>query len=663
MASVSIKSVEKNYAIAFEYDPHLVSAVKEVPNRRFDRASKLWTVPKTSGEHLTKFIDAVRRSGRECSLEAGIEAELAESARKAAESIAESKLSDTGFVVPCPDGLEFRPFQRAGVAYAVKKGNALIADEMGLGKTPQSVGVSNCDPSVQSVLVIVPSSLRINWQREWKKWCTKGLSVGVFQTGASRLPPTNVVVINYDNLKKMIREIHDRAWDMLVCDEAHALKNPKALRSLLVLGGQKKVGKGKGAEVVKYEAIFARRKLYLTGTPIMNKPIEIWPLVHSLCPDAFRSWKAFVYRYCGASFDGYGMDVSGATNLDELQEVLRTHVMVRRLKKDVLTELPAKQRQVVELEDDSCSRIVSREWSLVQQHEEKLEALRVAAELAKAGTDEEYEQAVAALTAGSALAFTEMAAARRDTALAKLPLVIDHLKEIEADKVILFAHHHDVVNGLKEAFPDAVVVTGQTKLEDRQAAVDRFQNDPSCRVFIGNIRAAGVGLTLTASSYVAFAELDWTPAMMTQAEDRAHRLGQKDSVLVQHLVLNGSLDAVMAKRLIGKQKIADAALDIEHADREPLLPMVTSDAVTQTITHKAVVEEAEKLSPDEIATIHAGLRKLAAMCDGAQAIDGAGFNKFDVRIGMSLAEAPRLTAKQAVLGKKLVHKYRRQLGV
>jgi hypothetical protein len=186
----------------------------------------------------------------------------------------------------------------------------------------------------------------------------------------------------------------------------------------------------------------------------------------------------------------------------------------------------------------------------------------------------------------------------------------------------------------------------------RQAAVEAFQNDPSCRLIIGSIGAMGVGLTLTASSHVIFAELDWTPANVTQAEDRAHRIGQLESVLVQHLVVKGSLDARMVELLIQKQEIADLALDEETLDDVSDRALVEKPSVSDEL-----MAEALKVS----GLVHMQLRYLAACCDGANMLDGHGFNKLDTYIGKRLAALPSLTPRQALLGQKIVTKYRRQL--
>ena len=247
---------------------------------------------------------------------------------------------------------------------------------------------------------------------------------------------------------------------------------------------------------------------------------------------------------------------------------LRATVMVRRMKRDVLAELPAKSRQMIELPAGSAEALVEREWSSYRAQEAVLVQMREAARTATvAGNDEEYARAVKDLGRARTAAFAAMATVRRDVAMKKLPLVIAHLADslAPAHKIVVFAHHHDVINAVHAAFEEcSVVVTGDTPSEQRHENVRRFQEDPQVLLFVGNIQAAGVGVTLTAASHVVMSELDWVPARLTQAEDRCHRIGQSDNVLVQHLVLEGSLDAVMARRLIEKQEMADKSLNVRR---------------------------------------------------------------------------------------------------
>lgn len=568
-----------------------------------------------------------------------------------------SKATGADISVPAPEGFTYLPFQKAGIAYASGRPATLIGDEMGLGKTIQAIGLINADRSVKNALVICPASLKINWARELEKWLVRSLTVEIANGG--KLPETNVVVINYDILTRHNKALREREWDILIVDECHYLKNPKAQRTAQVLG------KWHREPEKKIEAIPAKKKVFLTGTPILNRPIELWPLLSALDKNGLgRSWKYFVTRYCEGHQNGYGWDVSGASNLDELQEKLRATIMVRRLKKDVLTELPAKRRQIIELPANGCIGAIKAETKAWEKQEAKLNELRVKVELAKASDNpEEYEEAVKKLRESARIAFTEISKLRHETALAKVPAVLDHLKDtLEAvDKIVLFAHHKDVIEALRnELGNECVILTGDCSQEERQAAVDRFQTDETCKVFIGSIGAAGVGITLTAASMVVFAELDWVPGNITQAEDRCHRIGQTESVLVQHLVLDGSLDAKMAKTLVEKQEVIDAALDDEIKIEEPVIPTL-DEVATKNTGRKIIEEEATGITEEQIEAVHTGLQILAGMCDGACQLDGMGFNKIDTAIGHSLAGAIRLSPKQAVLGKRIIKKYHRQL--
>jgi SWI/SNF-related matrix-associated actin-dependent regulator 1 of chromatin subfamily A len=239
----------------------------------------------------------------------------------------------------------------------------------------------------------------------------------------------------------------------------------------------------------------------------------------------------------------------GADNLEELQELMRSRFMVRRLKKDVLTELPAKRRQVIVLEPKpQLAKLVAKEVITYNEHAEKLKAQDAPTELA--------------------LEFEGLSDMRKKIAVKKVPYAVEHIKELlnETNKVVVFAHHHEVIDALHEAFgQSAVVIDGRVSLDERQKAVDRFQTDKDCQVFIGGIQAAGVGITLTSASTVVFVELDWVPGNVSQAEDRCHRIGQKESVLVQHLVLEGSLDERVVEVIIQKQEVIDKALDKPEA--------------------------------------------------------------------------------------------------
>jgi hypothetical protein len=259
--------------------------------------------------------------------------------------------------------------------------------------------------------------------------------------------------------------------------------------------------------------------------------------------------------------------IGDGQNLDKLNRVLREEGwLIRRLKKDVLTELPAKTRVIVEVEpDDACLAALDLEREASEQWEEALEDAEVEMELAKASGDKAtFEEAVKALATCKRIPFDEIARVRHDTAVAKLQqcmAMLDERIEAKGPKIIVFGHHKDVLHPLHERYPNSVILTGETPSDERDRIVHRFQTDPTCGPFIGSIRACGFAITLTAASHAVFVEEDWTPGKISQAEDRAHRIGQKDNVLVEHFILPGSIDAKMAKTHVRKQAIADAALD------------------------------------------------------------------------------------------------------
>jgi len=449
---------------------------------------------------------------------------------------------------------------------------------------------------------------------------------------------------------------HNFFADGVLVSNCQYLKNSKAARTKSVYGDG-----GKGG-------IKAARTIALSGTPLVNRPIELWTLVEHLDPDGLgKNFFGFAKKYCDAHNNGYGWDFSGASNLDMLQRLLRERIMVRREKSQVLTELPAKRRQVIVLPANGAASKVKAEQKAVNSQREAMIGAVAAVELAKAESQAAYDAAVEELQVLSRADFSEISKMRHDVALAKVPYVVKHVEDmLDSGPVVLFGHHRDVISELADHFGDrCVTLTGETSMENRQRAVDRFQAG-EVDVFIGNIQAAGVGITLVRASQVVFAELDWVPGNLSQAEDRCHRIGQSASVNVHHLVLDGSIDAQMAHTIIAKQQVIDAALDHEidlEELKKPLLYHETEvgEACTKRKSRPKIEELAKSISTEQAKAIHSVLRLLASMCDGARELDGCGFNKFDARIGRSLAEMQGLTPKQAALGQIMIRKYKRQL--
>ena len=569
---------------------------------------------------------------------------------------------------PVPAGLDYFPFQKAGIEFFEANKNILIADEMGLGKTIQAIGVINNHPEYKKILIICPASIRLNWQNELKTWLTRKMSIGI-ATPWYFPGRRAVVIINYDILKKQKAKILRQSWDLVIADESHYMKNPSAIRT--------KAGK----EIV--DSI--PRRIFMSGTPFPNNPSELFSQLQMLDPATWSNRLAFERKYAG---------YDKKAGQRELNRRLRAggH-MIRRLKRDVLTMLPPKIRQIVlldpaspdlaralEVEKLALSKF-SESWELIQDH-----------------YDGEYDKQIAQVGRKIAIAFEEIARVRHDTAVAKAPYVAKQAQELlesGAEKLVLFAHHHDVIDiltaELKKFKP--VLVTGRTKMADRQANVDKFQNDPDTRVFIGSLRAASLGFTLTAGTVAMFAELDWSPGVVTQAEDRLHRIGQDDNVHIQHIVIDGSIDSMLAEKLILKQKAITNTLDArvdrnakatvviggeaakeflrETFDDNGYRPVQPTRRTNKPKYDRSMVKKTPVAKIAKSDKHNALVEALKLMCstdgDMARELNGVGFNKLDTGFGHSLNNAVvrygGLTDKQVNAGAKMMRKYHSQIGV
>jgi SNF2 family DNA or RNA helicase len=484
-----------------------------------------------------------------------------------AEAIRSSRALSADITVPAPPGFSFLPFQLAGIKYMLDHKNTLLADEMGTGKSPQSIGVVNADPLAHRVLIVCPAFLKENWQKEFSRWSVKDLSIGVVRTGRTankkqvKFPETDVVITNYELLSSWREEIRKVFWDVAIFDEVHYLKNNKADRTKEVFGCRA------FKEQERIEPIRSRRMLLLTGTPLPNKTRELWPIIHALDPSGLgKNRMNFEKRYCGGAWTPiipksrltfHGVPIAppadtskfkhvwqanGSTNAEELQMLMRSKFMVRRLRADVLPMLPKKRRQVILIEAEGTKNLLEKERKIYEEYGKDLEDLDL-------DTPE----------------FSKISLVRKEIGIKKIPFIIDRIREAlnETQKVVCFVHHHEVIDKIREAFiANCVVVDGRIPNDERQVAVDDFQNTSSdCRLFLGTLGAAGVGFTLTSSWLAIFGESSWRPSDVTQGEDRLCRIGQTQGVLVQHIVLKDSLDERQIQLMISKQEIADTTLD------------------------------------------------------------------------------------------------------
>lgn len=511
-------------AVRFPYSPVKVERISSLKIGAWDDKAKVWHIP----PHM---LDVMRPLFPDLHVDPAVEQLLAEH-RQLKEA---SKATDAEWHIAGLGGT-LMPFQRAGAKFVgMRSGRAIIGDQMGLGKTVQASAWLQAHPELRPALIVCPASLKINWQRHIEEWVTLRNTTAVLNgTKAGKLPQADVYIANYDIAKYWQTALLGAGLRCLVCDEAHYLKSQSSQRTKAVKA------------LADVDSV-----ILLTGTPLLNRPAELWPLLNIIDPDAWSNWMGYARRYCDAKLKEITIrggkkrkvwDFSGAKNQMELHDAVSRY-MVRRLKADVLKDLPPKRRVAVPMEIPPAAR-----W----EYDKLRGELRRAIEQAK-----ESGESIGAVI------LPMMEQLKQLTAQAKLPQAIEWIGDfIEAEKLILFATHKFVVAELLAAFGDkAVAITGDTPQAARMGIVDRFQKDDNVRLFVGNIDAAGVGLTLTAASNVAFLELDWTPAKHEQAEDRAHRIGQVNSVTAWYLLAEDSIDQEIFKALERKRLVTQTITD------------------------------------------------------------------------------------------------------
>lgn len=421
-------------------------------------------------------------------------------------------------------------YQRVGAKFLAENPAAFLADEQGLGKTIQVIAA--CDAlGLTKVVVICPAIAKINWRREFEKWGRVEREVKVF---------------SYDKMtqsKEVRNEIAKFEPDVIVIDEAHYLKNRQAKRTKYLYG---QFCRGDG--LVR----FADRVWLLSGTPFPNDVSDFWTHLKAIWQYPLNFTDYTVY-FCKTWNGQFGLKVLGnkAERMGEFKTILSS-IMLRRKAENVLKELPPLwwQDSVVEVDG----------WSDMAHVESDHERQAVELILQNAVTQGDLSDKLNEIA-------PHMASLRRLTALAKAkPIAAQLAGELDDrayDKVVVFAYHKAALEALREGlakFNPAYIVGGMTAGE-RQAEIDRFQNDPECRVFIGQITACSTAITLTAANQVVFAEMDWVPAVNAQASKRCHRIGQSKPVIVRSFALANSTDEVVARTLAKKAQMISEALD------------------------------------------------------------------------------------------------------
>lgn len=541
------------YRLSFSYNKRLVDLIKRVPSKpRYDAEDKVWVVAKKSPQYQAErpaawYIDAFAAwavENRYCSC-----------VRRSSDE------KDSAFELPKLNPLRgehymrLAPyhFQAEGVQYALDHKRCIFGDQPGLGKTLQAICAvvkAHKEASVYGdtspTLVICPASLKINWQREFKKFAGKEAIILDNKNAkdwqryyemhnAYDEPIADVFITNYESLKKFfvvgikpqsrltLKSItFDKRISLfksVIIDESHKCKSSKTQQSKFVEG----ICKGK-------EWVFA-----LTGTPVVNSNVDLIQQLRVLGRlDDFGGYKKFIERYC----DGPKM----SSRNKELNYYLWRNCFFRREKAAVLTELPDKSRQYITTDITNRKEYNDAERDLIAYLREY-----------KHADDEKVARAMR----GEVM--VRMGVLKQISARGKIKAVCDFVHDIidGGEKFILFAYLKEVVEALKKEFHGAVTVTGSDNVAQKQAAVDAFQNDDSVNLIILNYKSGGTGLTLTAASRVGFIEFPWTYADCEQAEDRAHRNGQKNNVNCYYFIGDKTIDRYMYKIIQSKKQIAD----------------------------------------------------------------------------------------------------------
>lgn len=427
-----------------------------------------------------------------------------------------------------PAGLvnTLKAFQREGVNVAIhRKGRLLLADDMGLGKTLQAICVAAYYRNEWPLLVVAPSSVRFDWAQQICKWLpnVSKCDVNVVESSKASASSGLINIISYDLLARKALELKQKNFKIIIMDESHFLKNYKTVRTKAAMPLLKN----------------AQRVLLLSGTPALSRPSELYCQITAVCPHMFK-FHEFGLRYCDAKQLPWGWDYSGSSNMLELQLLLEKKVMIRRQKKDVLSQLPAKTRQMVVLDPGS-----------VRQHKDLEIASKIMDRVKKKGVERR----------GALLQYFQ------ETGRAKMSAVRQYVLDLlESDKKILvFAHHREMLDAVEDCVQSQaskikyIRIDGTTSSEQRNYFCRKFQTDEEFKLAILSITAANAGLNLSAGNIVVFAELFWNPGFLVQAEDRAHRIGQKDSVSVQYLVAQGTADDYIWPIIQGKLDVLGKA--------------------------------------------------------------------------------------------------------
>lgn len=526
------------YKVSFQYHPMLVKCIKRIPSAKYRSDGKFWEVSKLDVVYLQK-MGVWAEAHRFCSRIYWLEDKEA--------VITYEPLPLPELKVPHNLLIEPYDYQKEGIAYALEKKRCILGDEQGLGKTIEAIGVLTATKAFPA-LVVCPASLKINWQRELRKF--GGLNVVILDDKNRHTWEklwqlhrkdgrafAEVFIVNYESLRKFfVQRIKREGRFTLKSVEFDPRKD--IFRSIIIDESHK--CKNNGTQQAKFVQGIAQGKEYvleLTGTPVVNNNIDLIQQLNIMNRmEDFGGYTKFMARYCAGEHK--------SSHLKELNYLLRKNCFVRRLKKDVLTQLPDKTRSYLVTDIDNRKEYKEAERDIVDYLKKYQNA-----------DDEKIQRTIRGAI------MVKMGVLKQISARGKVKGALDVIHNVidgeQGQKLIVFCYLREVVDYLRAEFRDAVVVTGAENAEQKQYAVDRFQTDERCRLIILNYKSGGVGLTLTAASNVLFCEFPWTYGDCCQAEDRAHRNGQKNAVNCVYLLGQDTIDEYMYNLIQTKKTISD----------------------------------------------------------------------------------------------------------
>ena len=540
------------YRVRFHYDSLLVKCVKRIPSAKYVADGKFWEVD-TEDESYLRLMAEWAVKARICY---NVIWDKDEEPRKTF-----PKLDMPNLEVRHNMTVEPYEYQKQGIAYALEKKRCIMGDEPGLGKTAQAIGTMTASRAFPC-LVICPSALKVNWQREFRKF---GDINAVILNDRNQHTWQNLIsykdkngetagkvfIVNFESIKKFfVKEIKDtnrftlrsiifndkiKLFRSVIIDESHKCKSSKTHQAKFVQG----ICKGK--EYV----------LELTGTPVVNSNIDLCEQLNIMERlNDFGGYKEFKERYCGG--------LNGSSNSTELNYLLRKYCFFRRQKKDVLKWLPEKTRSYIVTDIDNR-----------QEYEDASNDLLKYLVDYKNASEDKIQRAIR----GEVM--VKMGILKQISAKGKIKAASEIIHDTidGGEKLIVFCFLKQVVQDLKKEFKDAVTVTGEDNTKEKQRAVDAFQNDPNTKLIILNYKSGGTGLTLTAASNVLFVEFPWTYSDCCQAEDRAHRNGQKNAVNCTYLLGKDTIDEYMYNIIQRKKKVSNCVTGTDDIVKEEKISM------------------------------------------------------------------------------------------